>query len=47
VPFTITTFGNCETIADVTLQAGVTGNLLRDATGPGQGALRQGEDRIF
>lgn len=35
VPFTITTFGNCETIANVTLQAQVTGNLLRYAVAQG------------
>lgn len=35
VPYTITTFGNCETIANVTLQAQVTGNLLRYAIAQG------------
>ena len=35
VPFTITTFGNCDTIANVTLQAQVTGNLLRYAVAQG------------
>lgn len=42
VPYTITTFGNCETIASVTLQAQVTGNLLRYAIA--QGAMvKKGE----
>ncbi len=35
VPLTIDTFGNCTTIADVTLQAQVTGNLVRYAVGQG------------
>lgn len=37
MPFTIDTFGNCVTIANVTLQAQVTGNLLKFAVQ--QGAL--------
>lgn len=35
VPLTIGTFGNCVTVADVTLQAQVTGNLLRYAVAQG------------
>lgn len=35
VPLTIDTFGNCVTIADVTLQAQVTGNLLKFAVPQG------------
>lgn len=35
VPMTIDTFGNCVTIADVTLQAQVTGNLLSYAVAQG------------
>lgn len=35
VPLTINTFGNCTTIADVTLQAQVTGNLLSYAVAQG------------
>lgn len=44
VPLTIDTFGNCETIADVTLQAQVTGNLLRFAVA--QGAMVKAGDLI-
>lgn len=44
VPFTITTFGNCETIASVTLQAQVTGDLLRYAIA--QGAMVKKGDLI-
>ncbi|CAN5405576.1 efflux RND transporter periplasmic adaptor subunit [soil metagenome] len=35
IPMTIDTFGNCVTIADVTLQAQVTGNLVSYAVGQG------------
>jgi len=44
VPLTIETFGNCATIADVTLQAQVTGNLLRFAVA--QGAMVKAGDLI-
>jgi len=35
VPLTVETFGNCVTIADVTLQAQVQGTLLRYAVAEG------------
>ena len=44
VPLTINTFGNCVTIADVTLQAQVTGTLTRFAVQ--QGALVKSGDLI-
>lgn len=44
VPFTISTFGNCVTVADVTLQAQVTGTLTRFAVQ--QGALVKEGDLI-
>ncbi|MFZ4681714.1 MAG: efflux RND transporter periplasmic adaptor subunit, partial [Terrimicrobiaceae bacterium] len=44
VPFTIETFGNCETVADVTLQAQVTGTLLK--FGVAQGAMVKAGDLI-
>lgn len=42
VPMTIDTFGNCTTIANVTLQAQVTGNLLRYAVAQGA-AVKKGD----
>lgn len=44
VPLVITTFGNCDTIADVTLQAQVTGNLLN--FGLPQGAMVKAGETI-
>ncbi len=44
VPLTISTFGNCVTVADVTLQAQVTGTLTRFAVQ--QGALVKEGDLI-
>jgi len=44
MPYTIETFGNCVTIADVTLQAQVTGTLLKYAIA--QGALVKAGDLI-
>ena len=41
-PLTINTFGNCVSIADVTLQAQVTGTLLRYAV-PEGGTVKQGD----
>ena len=43
-PYTIDTFGNCATIADVTLQAQVTGTLLKYAVA--QGAMVKAGDLI-
>jgi membrane fusion protein, multidrug efflux system len=42
VPLTIDTFGNCVTIADVTLQAQVNGTLLRYAVAEGA-TVKQGD----
>lgn len=44
VPLTLETFGNCVTIADVTLQPQVTGNLLRYAVD--QGSMVKAGDLI-
>lgn len=44
MPFTISTFGNCESVANVTLQAQVTGTLLKYAVG--QGAMVKAGDLI-
>lgn len=44
MPFTIDTFGNCESIANVTLQAQVTGTLLK--YGVAQGAMVKAGDLI-
>ncbi len=44
VPLTINTFGNCVTVADVTLQAQVTGTLTRFAVE--QGALVKAGDLV-
>ncbi len=44
VPLTIDTFGNCQTVADVTLQAQVTGTLLKFAVA--QGAMVKAGDLI-
>lgn len=42
VPLSIETFGNCETVADVTLQAQATGNLLKYAVEQG-GTVKAGD----
>jgi multidrug efflux system membrane fusion protein len=42
VPLTINTFGNCVSLADVTLQAQVTGTLLRYAVAEG-GMVKKGD----
>lgn len=44
VPLTLETFGNCVTVADVTLQAQVTGTLMRFAVG--QGSMVQAGDLV-
>ncbi len=44
MPLTITTFGNCESIANVTLQAQVTGTLLKYAIA--QGAMVKAGDLV-
>lgn len=44
VPYTIETFGNCVSVADVTLQAQVTGNLLK--YGIAQGAMVKTGDLV-
>jgi multidrug efflux system membrane fusion protein len=44
MPFTIATFGNCESIANVTLQAQVTGTLLKYAVA--QGAMVKAGDLV-
>jgi multidrug efflux system membrane fusion protein len=44
MPYTIETFGNCASIADVTLQAQVTGTLLKYAVA--QGAMVKAGDLI-
>ena len=44
VPFTVETFGNCESMADVTLQAQVNGTLLKYAVV--QGAMVKSGDLI-
>lgn len=44
MPYTVDTFGNCESIANVTLQAQVTGNLLEYAVA--QGAMVKAGDLI-
>jgi multidrug efflux system membrane fusion protein len=44
MPYTIDTFGNCASIADVTLQAQVTGTLLKYAVA--QGAIVKAGDLI-
>lgn len=44
MPFTISTFGNCESVANVTLQAQITGTLLKYAVP--QGAMVKAGDLI-